>query len=221
MFSKLEKIMLPLAEKIGRNKYLIAIRNGFLVSTPLLIAGSFFLLLANFPIPQWINFLETTVINSKTGTTLAEMITKPADATFTIMAVFAVVGIGYSFAKEIKANPIFGAAVTLMSWFLLMPYSVTGEVTVEGMANPVSATLTTLPLSWVGAKGIFIGIICAFVSVNLYQFAVNRKWVIKMPEGVPPMVEDSFAALIPGAFVMLIFFALNLILNKMQMFLDC
>lgn len=213
MFSKLEKIMLPLAEKIGRNKYLIAIRNGFLVSTPLLIAGSFFLLLANFPIPQWINFLETTVINSKTGTTLAEMITKPADATFTIMAVFAVVGIGYSFAKEIKANPIFGAAVTLMSWFLLMPYSVTGEVTVEGMANPVSATLTALPLSWVGAKGIFIGIICAFVSVNLYQFAVNRKWVIKMPEGVPPMVEDSFAALIPGAFVMLIFFALNLVLN--------
>ena len=73
------------------------------------------------------------------------------------------------------------------------------------MANPVSATLTALPLSWVGAKGIFIGIICAFVSVNLYQFAVNRKWVIKMPEGVPPMVEDSFAALIPGAFVMLIF----------------
>uniref|UniRef100_UPI000B2C1EA1 hypothetical protein n=1 Tax=Clostridium sp. NkU-1 TaxID=1095009 RepID=UPI000B2C1EA1 len=51
MLSKLESILMPLAEKIGKNKYLIAIRDGFLLSMPLLIVGSFFLLIANFPIP--------------------------------------------------------------------------------------------------------------------------------------------------------------------------
>ena len=41
--SSLEKVLMPLAEKIGQNKLLIAIRDGFLVSSPLLIIGSIFL----------------------------------------------------------------------------------------------------------------------------------------------------------------------------------
>ena len=76
----------------------MSIRDGFLVSTPLLIGGSIFLLIANFPIQGWINFLETTVVNSSTGQTLASFISKPAGATFDIMAIFAVIGIAYSFA---------------------------------------------------------------------------------------------------------------------------
>ena len=43
MMKKLEKILMPLAEAIGRNKYLMSIRDGFLVSTPLLIGGSIFI----------------------------------------------------------------------------------------------------------------------------------------------------------------------------------
>ena len=39
MMDKLEKVLMPMASAIGRNKFLIAIRDGFLVSTPLLIAG--------------------------------------------------------------------------------------------------------------------------------------------------------------------------------------
>lgn len=50
--NRLERILMPLAEKIGKNKLLIAIRDGFLVSSPLLIIGSLFLLVANFPIKR-------------------------------------------------------------------------------------------------------------------------------------------------------------------------
>ena len=52
MLDKLESIFMPLAEKIGKNKYLISIRDGFLLTTPLLIIGSFFLLIANFPLDR-------------------------------------------------------------------------------------------------------------------------------------------------------------------------
>ena len=55
--NRLERILMPLAEKIGKNKLLIAIRDGFLVSSPLLIIGSLFLLVANFPIKGWNEFL--------------------------------------------------------------------------------------------------------------------------------------------------------------------
>lgn len=213
MMKKLEKVLMPLAEAIGRNKYLMSIRDGFLLSTPLLIGGSIFLLIANFPIPAWIEFLEGTVVNQATGRTLASYIAKPADATFTIMAVFAVMGIAYSFAEKLGTNKLFGAATALVSWFLIMPYTVTGEVDVNGVAQAVS--LTGVPLGWLGAKGIFVGIFCAFISVHIYTFVEKRGWTIKMPAGVPPTVEESFAALIPAAVVMIIFFAVNLIFGYM------
>ena len=172
MLSKLEKILMPLAEAIGRNKYLMSVRDGFLVSTPLLIAGSIFLVIANFPIPAWTEWLSAVVVNQNTGETLATFLSKPSDATFTIMAVFAVMGIAYSFAKHMNTNPLFGAAVGLMSWFLLMPYLVSGNVTVGEATQAV--TMSGLSLGWLGAKGIFVGIICAFVSVHIYAW-VERK----------------------------------------------
>ena len=50
MFANLEKVMGGTAEKLSNNKVLIAIRDGFLVTTPLIIVASFFILAGNFPI---------------------------------------------------------------------------------------------------------------------------------------------------------------------------
>ena len=56
-----------------------------------------------------------------------------------------------------------------------------------------------------------MGIICAFVSVHIYAWVERKGWVIKMPEGVPPTVVESFSALIPAVVVMTVFFLINLI----------
>ena len=93
MTEKIEKYLMPLAEAIGRNKYLVSVRDGFLLSTPLLIAGSIFLLIANFPIPAWTNWIGSIVVNKTTGLTLGALLEKPSAATFSIMAIFAVMGI--------------------------------------------------------------------------------------------------------------------------------
>ncbi len=211
--NKLEKILMPLAEAIGKNKYLIAIRDGFLVSTPLLIVGSIFLLIANFPIQSWIDFLNNAMIGSQSW---AQLLEKQSDATFTIMAIFATMGIGYSFAKQMKVTPIFGAAISLMAWFILMPFSLTGSVheliindVPQNIVDGTTATVSGISLSWLGAKGIFVGIISAISSVHIYSFVDKKGWVIKMPQGVPPTVVESFAALIPAGIVMTTFFAIN------------
>lgn len=210
MIKQLEKWLMPLAEAIGRNKYLMSIRDGFLVSTPLLIGGSIFLLIANFPIQSWLDFIEGYIVNPELGKSLAHYLSKPAAASFDIMAVFAVVGIAYSFAGKMNTNKIFGAATALVSWFLIMPYTVEGSIKLaDGTAQAVS--LTGIPLGWVGAKGIFVGIFCAFISVHIYTFVERKGWTIKMPEGVPPTVEESFAALIPAAVVMFVFFLVYLL----------
>ena len=197
MLDKLESIFIPLAEKIGKNKYLISIRDGFLLTTPLLIIGSFFLLVANFPINNWTEFWARFF-----GENWTAYMAKPTNATFDIMAILAVVGIAYSFSRELKVDKLSGAAVALVSWFILMPYKVSdGSVTLNG-----------IPLDWIGSKGIFIGIITAFVSVHIYAWVIKKGWIIKMPKGVPPAVTQSFAALVPSAVVLVIFFLVNSLL---------
>lgn len=194
MLTKLETVLMPLAEKIGRNKYLIAIRDGFLLSMPLLIVGSFFLLIANFPIPGWTEFWGQFF-----GSNWDAYFSKPTAATFDIMAILAVIGIGYSFSAQMGVDKLFGAAISLVSWFLIMPYEV--------VKNDVM--LPGIPLNWVGSKGIFVGILSAFLAVHIYAWVNKKGWVIKMPEGVPPTVEKSFAALIPAGASVFVFFLLN------------
>lgn len=214
--NKLEKWMTPLATAIGSNKFLIAIRDGFLVSTPLLIAGSIFLLLANFPITAWTDFVNSWMIGNQS---FGNLLGKCSDATFSLMAIFATMGIGYSMAREEKTTPIFGAAVALMSWFILMPFSF--NVTVSSLMDATGQALNIpegantvvggLQFGWLGSKGLFVGIIVAILSVELYAWVERKGWVIKMPAGVPPTVVSSFSALIPATIVMTVFFLVNLI----------
>lgn len=200
--SKIEKSLMPVAEVISRNKYLLSIRDGFLCATPLLIVGSFFMLIANFPIQGYIDWLKATELF---GYSLASIVSIPANTTFNLMAIFVIVGIGYSFSKQIKVNPGFGSITGLVAWFLLMPQFV--MVTPEGAIEAIK--VSAIPMDWIGAKGLFIGIFCVFISLHIYRFIFNRGWVIHMPKGVPPTVEESFAALIPGAFVLIAFLAIN------------
>lgn len=196
MFNRMERIFMPLAERIGKNKYLIAIRDGFLLSTPLLIIGSFFLLIANFPIPNWTEFWAQFF-----GENWTAYMAKPTSATFDIMAILAVIGIGYSFSEQLEVDRLAGAVVGLVAWFLLMPFKIA-----EG-----DMMITGIPLGWVGSKGIFVGIICTFLAVHIYAWVTKKGWVIKMPAGVPPTVTKSFAALIPSGVVMLVFFLINVL----------
>ena len=206
MFKKMESFFMFLAEKVGRNKYLLSIRDGFLVSMPLLIAGSFFLLIANFPIPGWTEFWGRIF-----GENWTTFMVKPTEATFNIMAIIVVMAIGYSFAGHMKVNKIFGAAISVVSWFLLMPY----EVLVKGslLISGVDTNVSGIPLKWVGSSGLFVGMIVAFFAVHIYAFANSKGWIIKMPDGVPPTVIQSFAALIPATLVITVFFVINIIFS--------
>ena len=202
---KLEKTLMPVAEKVSKNKYLLAIRDGFLCATPLLIIGSFFMLIANFPIPQYMAWLRATEVFG--GNTLASIISIPAGTTFDLMAIFVICGIGYSFAKQMDVQPGFGSVLALLSWFLLMPrYTM---FTPEGATEAIK--VASVPMAWVGAKGLFVGIICAFASIHIYKYFYDKGYVIHMPAGVPPTVSESFSALIPGGLVIIAFLGINIL----------
>ena len=203
---KLELRLMPVAKLISKNKYLIAIRDGFLIGMPLLVVGSMFMLISNFPVQPWIDLLKNIKIGE---TSISSYFSNVTAATFSIMAIFIVIGIGYNYAKQEKVNMIFGATVAILSWFMLMPF--TTAFTPEG--STAVYQVPSVPLDWVGSKGIFIGIICAFVAVKIYKWVENKGWTIKMPKGVPPTVGQSFAALFPIAGVIIVFFFIRILFS--------
>ncbi|MGL5417650.1 MAG: PTS cellobiose transporter subunit IIC [Clostridium sp.] len=200
VMKKFENILMPMAEIIGRNKYLIAIRDGFLISTPLLIIGSIFLLIANFPIPGWDEMVAKVL-----GEGWAAKFTTPVAATFDIMAILAIVGIAYSLARQLEVDPIQASATALVSFFIVTPY----KINYVPKGEEVSYIVKGIPLDWVGSKGLFLGMIVALTSVVIFAKILKKGWVIKLPAGVPPTVAKSFEALIPAGFVIVVFFLVN------------
>lgn len=185
----LEKVLTPMAKTVGENKYLIAIRDGFLLSTPLLIVGSLFLVLTNFPIPNWNEWMAGFL-----GENWAVMLNKPATASFDIMTILAVGGIGYSLAKQFKVDAMQAAIISLVSFFIVTPF--TTLFTPEGSTEVFE--VGSLPLRWMGSSGLFLGMVVALVATRMFVALIRTGWTIKMPDGVPPTVVKSFEALIPS-----------------------
>ncbi|WP_102401823.1 PTS sugar transporter subunit IIC [Haloimpatiens massiliensis] len=195
MFAALEKVLVPIADKLGRNKVLVAVRDGFLITTPLLIVGSIFLLIANFPVPGWSEFWTRFL-----GEGWESWFTNVSRATFNIIGLLTCVGTGYAYARELKGDKIQGAVVAMVAFIILMPT----RIPFEGVKGP--ETMSALGFEYVGSNGIFLALIVSILSVYVFTWAYKKGWTIKMPDGVPPAVCDSFAALIPSAIVIGIFF---------------
>ena len=196
----LEKVLTPLAKVIGENKYLIAIRDGFLISTPLLIVGSFFLLLANFPIPHW-----NEIISPILGKNWESLMSVPASASFDVMTILAVVGIAYSLGRQLNIDAIQSGVLALVSFFIVTPF--TTPFTPENSTQVYD--VSSLPLKWMGSSGLFLGMLVALISTRIFAGVIKKGWTIKMPEGVPPTVVKSFEALIPSFVVVTVMFVVN------------
>lgn len=200
MFSKLEHVLAPIAEKLSKNKVLSAIRDGFIISTPLIIVASMFLLVANFPINGYPEFMAGIF-----GEGWDSHLSSVVSATFDVISLLTVIGIGYSYAREKNVDRISGAVISFVAFLIITQQSYPLYVNEAGKA------FKGFSFGNLGSQGIFLAMITALVSVQIFAWVKNRGWVIKLPDGVPPAVMESFAALIPSAFVMVIFFAVRMI----------
>lgn len=187
---RLSEKILPFANNLGQNRYLSVLRDAFMLSFPLTMFGSIVVVLNNLPF-----------FNDATKGTLSNLFGNGQNATMSIMSVFVTFGIGYYLSKSYDVEGIFGGAVSFASFLLLTPFMMT-------TADGVEVT-GVLSLDRLGAKGMFIGMIAAFLAAEIYCRITKRGWQIKMPDGVPPAVSKSFAALIPAVLTLTIFLLIN------------
>ncbi len=205
MMQKLEKLLMPIANVLSKNKVLSAIRDGFLITVPITIVGSIFLLIANFPLEGFLN-LMTSIFGEGWDAYLGRV----SAIAFDCVALLGVLSIGYCYSREKGLdNRIGGAVVALVCFLIITPQK--AFVTVEGAAE--AASFSGFQFTFLGTAGMFLAMIVAIVSVEIYAWAIKKKLIIKLPDGVPPAVMESFAALIPSGIAMTIFFVVGIIFS--------
>lgn len=180
--SWVENKMLPPMAKLAEQKHLRAVRDGIISTMPLIMIGSFFVLLVNFPIPAWTELIQPYV----------PAIMLPYRITVGLMAIYAAYGMGYSLAKSYELDGVSGGSLALGTFLMTM--------------TPAMATATeggaelgwVLPMSFLGGGGMFTAILAMILAVEVLRFCKEKNVTIKLPEQVPDSVARSFEAIIPG-----------------------
>ena len=179
-----EKLVPPMA-KIGTQRHLLAIRNGVVSTLSLILIGTFFMVFINLPFPGWNEFIAP----------YSATIVLPFRITMGLMAIYATFVMGSDLAKSYGLDSVTGGILSLGTFFML-------QVPVNVLTPEEAPLGWVLPMSSLGASGMFVGILSMIFAVEVYRFFKKRNITIKMPEQVPPAVARSFEALIPGAVIL-------------------
>ena len=179
-----EKLVPPMA-KIGTQRHLLAIRNGVVSTLSLILIGTFFMVFINLPFRGWNEFIAP----------YSATIVLPFRITMGLMAIYATFVMGSDLAKSYGLDSVTGGILSLGTFFML-------QVPVNVLTPEEAPLGWVLPMSSLGASGMFAGILSMIFAVEVYRFFKKRNITIKMPEQVPPAVARSFEALIPGAVIL-------------------
>lgn len=195
----LEQKVLPVTNKIASQRHLLAIRNGILSTLPLTIIGSFFVILLNFPITGYDEWIAP----------YRDILDIPFRFTVGAMALYASFGVAYALAGHYKIDQLSTGLLSVLAFLLTSIVPVRVVEPVEG----VIAAGRFLNISALSAQSLFGAIVTSLLVVEIFRFFISRDIKIKLPDSVPPMVANSFTALIPSFVVIVLFWVVRHVLQ--------
>lgn len=201
----IEKSILPIANKIQRNKYLQAIQSAFMTLMPIMLIGGIITIITT-PFVDYTKMATTdSMYNFYKGWQLfvnnyGMPLVILRSVTLSSISLWTSLAIAYFLAKHYKMNTIITSVVSLLMFFILCT-SVTKD---GGLSNDF----------W-GGEGLFAGIIIGIAVTELYRLFTTKKiGTIKMPDMVPPALKSSFASIFPIIFVTVICTIIAMLCNS-------
>lgn len=184
----------PFFEKLSRNIYLRAIRDGFISAMPIILFSSIFLLIAYVP----------NIFDFKWNKETEALIMKPYHYSMGIVGLF-VAGttakaLTDSYNRKLeRTNQInfISTMLASMSGFLFLA---SNTLEAGGFAN-----------AFMGTKGLLTAFLSAFITVMIYNICIKNNITIKMPKEVPPNISQVFKDLIPFSLVILTLYGLDIL----------
>ncbi|GMS53340.1 PTS lactose transporter subunit IIBC [Enterococcus raffinosus] len=172
----------PFFEKISRNIYLGAIRDGFLTAMPAILFSSIFIMIAAIP--------------EVFGVTLPEAVStwlwKVYGYSMGIVGLLVAATTARCLAGSMNRRLEDGKSINEVS---VMLASIAGffMLSVEQIDGGFAS-------DFMGTKGLLASFVAAFLTVNVYKFCVKRDITIRMPKEVPGTISQMFRDVIPFSF---------------------
>lgn len=198
--SAIERLLVPLSTKLNAQRHICAVRDAFILSFPLTMAGSLMVLLNNvflsadgfmFKILQFDKLFPGIV---KFQAVFAPVVKGSADI-FSILIVFL---IARNLAKLMEGDDLLTGLTAISVYFIIYPDYFDNE------------GVNYLTNQYMGAQGLFVAILVGLLVGELMsRLEKSDKLEIKMPEQVPPAVARSFKVLIPIIITTIFFSVLN------------
>lgn len=176
----MEKYFMPFAMKIAQQRHLSAVKDGLIASSPLIIVGSFFLVIAYLPL---FGFGGYEYMSELIGPVWTDYLTVPLMGSFRLIGLFAAFSVAFKLAESYKVDPITGGLLSLSSYFILIPR--------------IGGSVST---NFLDGQGVFVAILVSIATGEVYRYCIQNDIRVKMPDTCPPAVVKAFSGLIPAMF---------------------
>ncbi|HFM9963742.1 TPA: lactose-specific PTS transporter subunit EIIC [Streptococcus pneumoniae] len=187
----------PFFEKLSRNIYLRAIKDGFISSMPAVLLSSIFILIAAVP----------NIFGFKWSDEQLAFILKPYNYSMGILALLVAGTTAKSLTDSVNTRSMEKTnQINYMSTFLA---AVVGLLILA--ADPIEGGFAN---GLLGTRGLLTAFLAAFITVNIYKVCIKNNVTIRLPEEVPPNIAQVFKDVIPFALSVLSIYGLDLIVRN-------
>ncbi|MEZ7089124.1 PTS transporter subunit EIIC [Clostridioides difficile] len=192
--NNLRRFLLPIAQKIEKQRHLQAIKEGMISITPIIIVGSLSMLFMalNNMLPEG---SAKTLLSENMDTLLI-----PNKFTMSLLSIYSAFFIAQALAKKYNLNHVEIGMTAVVAQLV-----VCGQV-VDGV----------LDTSYLDAQGLFVSILVALLVVDITKFMNDKNLVIRFPKEVPSVVNKSFRNLTPMIVCIMLFTAIAAITKNVS-----
>ena len=183
----------PFFEKLSRNIYLRAIRDGFIAGMPVILFSSIFILIAFVP-NSW---------GFKWSDEVVAFLMKPYSYSMGILALLVAGTTAKSLTDSVNRSMEKTNQINYMSTLLA---AIVGLLMLA--ADPIAGGFAT---DFLGTKGLLSAFLAAFVTVAIYKVCVKNNVTIRMPDEVPPNISQVFKDVIPFTLSVVSLYILDLL----------
>lgn len=155
---------------------------------------------------QIITVLGTTFFGMDPNGEVYNILYTPYRLTMGCLALFMAFTIANAYAKNLEMNGISSGICSIICFLL-----VAAPLQIAKVGENV---ITAINLDNLGSSSMFVAMVVAFASVRISKFAIDRKWVISMPDAVPEGILNSFNSIIPTGLNIIFWYGLAVIISK-------
>lgn len=177
----------PFFEKISRNIYLQAIKDGFLGCMPIVLTSSIFLLIATLP----------GVVGVTLPQPLIDWCNKLYNFTMGVMGIMVAGTTAKNFTASMNRRMPAGKVLNDGSTMVAAQCSMLLLAVTQFTTKFNGSELSVFDCTSMGTRGLFSAYIAAFITVWVYKFCVSRDLTIKLPKEVPGAIAQNFRDIIP------------------------